>query len=157
MDDVSWGVLALALTLLGGTYTWWAYQHRGVAPALRGAAITLLPLAAYLTKTLKMFTRIADAIAAWATSLVFSPAVWLGVVVAGMSVLLFGAARVVERRTGPREVDEPATSRRTLRKERALPAAPEPAASSGRKAEPAISTDDDTAEIEAILRKRGIS
>lgn len=145
MDDVSWGVLALALTLLGGTYTWFTYQRRGLAPALRGAAITLIPLAAYLTKTLQMFTRIVDAVANWATSLVFSPAVWLGVVVAGISALLFGASKVADRRAGvqPRSKPEKGTKK--------LPSG------SKQKNEPAAVVDDDLADIEAILRKRGIS
>lgn len=151
MDDVAWGALALALTLLAGVYTWWAYNNRGMGPALRGAAITLLPLAAYLTKTLRMFTRVADAIADWATSLVFSPAVWLGVVVAGVSVLLFGASRLVDRRAG---VEPRAKRPRRSKEPTALPAdggAPRSAA----PAKPAA--DDDMADIEALLRKRGIS
>ncbi len=44
----------------------------------------MLPLAAYLTKTLQMFTKMVDAVADWATDLVFSPAVWLGVMLAGL-------------------------------------------------------------------------
>lgn len=146
MDDVSWGVLTLALTLLGGLYTYLAYQRRGLAAGLRGAAITLLPVAAYLTDTLQMFTRIADAIGDWATSLVFSPAVWVGVVVAGMSVVLLGAARVVAARSGPARVEAPAATKRGR-----APAVSEKAPPA---AEPA---DDDMAEIEALLRKRGIS
>jgi heme exporter protein D len=142
MDDVAWGVLTLSLTLLGGMYTYYAYQRRGLAAGLQGAAITLLPLAAYLTNTLKMFTRIADAVSDWATSLVFSPAVWLGVIVAGLSVLLFGAARVVERRSPTKTA--PKDSRKERRQvEKSTP--------------PAAPVDDDMAEIEAILRKRGIS
>ena len=153
MDDVSWGVLALALTLLGGTYTWFAYRRRGLAPALRGAAITLLPLSAYLTKTLQMFTRIFDAVGDWATSLAFSPAVWLGVLIAGVSVLLFGASRLLDRRAGvePRR-----------KKSKSLPAAARSGSSDAAEkggAKPARSepVDDEMADIEAILRKRGIS
>ncbi len=151
MDDVSWGALALALTLVAGGYTVFAYQRRGLAPALRGAAVTLLPLAAYLTNTLKMFTKIADAIGSWATTLVFSPVVWIGVVVAGISVLLFGAARVVERRGGSR----PPRERRAPRAERTDPQLP----ASRRKSSPSVVDDgsDDFDDIEAILRKRGIS
>ena len=146
MDDVAWGVLTLSLTLLGGMYTYYAYQRRGLAAGLQGAAITLLPLAAYLTNTLKMFTRIADAVSDWATSLVFSPAVWLGVIVGGMSVLLFGAARVVERRSPTKAA--PKAAPKASRKERRQVEKSTP---------PAAPVDDDMAEIEAILRKRGIS
>src|SRR5687768_647726 len=98
MDDVTWAVLTFSLTAVGGIYTWFAYQRRGLAAGLKGAGITVLPLVAYLTKTLQMFTRMVDAVADWATSLVFNPAVWLGVILAGIGVLLFGAGRFLESR-----------------------------------------------------------
>ena len=150
MDDVAWGVLALSLTLVGGTYTYYAYHRRGLAAGLRGAALTLLPLAAYLTDTLRMFTRMADAVGDWATGLVFSPAVWLGIIVSGMSVLLFGAARVIDGRRPPQVADpsEQASGRKAASKP------PRALKDSGPAADP---IDDDMAEIQAILRKRGIS
>ncbi len=89
MDDVTWGALTLTLTAIGGFYTWWAYKNRGATPAMRGLAFTLLPAAAWLTGTLQMFTEIADAVTDWAVHLAFSPKVWLGVILAGMSVALF--------------------------------------------------------------------
>ncbi|WP_143016223.1 cellulose synthase [Nocardioides szechwanensis] len=146
MDDVTWAALALTLTLLGGIWTWIAYQRRGLPAALKGAGLTLLPLAAYLTKTLQMLTEIGDAVVDWATSLVFSPVVWLGVVLAGVGVVLFGVGRALEQRRGPEptsRTESPTPS------EKSLPAARQ------KRAAPAI--DDDLAEIEALLRKRGIS
>lgn len=148
MDDVAWAALALSLTLVGGTYTYFAYQRRGLAAGLRGAALTLLPLAAYLTDTLRMFTRIGQAVGDWATGLVFSPVVWLGVIVAGLSVLLFGASRVVERR-GPDSTGK-ASTKAPKRERRAVEQSSPPASTTS-------PVDDDLAEIEAILRKRGIS
>jgi hypothetical protein len=143
VDDVSWGVLTLGLTLLGGIYTWFAYQRRGITAAIRGAALTLVPLAAYLTKTLQMFTRIADAITDWATSLVFSPRVWLGVLVAGVSVALFAVSGALSRRKAKREGVTKAPKRLGRAKE-------QPAGG-------ASIVDDDMADIEAILRDRGIT
>jgi hypothetical protein len=145
MDDVTWAVLTLSLTAVGGIYTWMAYQRRGLAAGLKGAGITLLPLAAYLTKTLQMFTRMVDAAADWATGLVFSPAVWLGVILAGMGVLLFGAGRVLDRR----HKDEPKARRGRSKPAGELPAGRPP------RSEPVV--DDDLADIEAILKKRGIT
>ncbi len=146
MDDVAWAALALSLTLVGGTYTYFAYQRRGLAAGLRGAALTLLPLAAYLTDTLRMFTRIGDAMGDWATGLVFSPVVWLGVILAGLSVALFGAARVAGSRS-PHRPDSTGPAPAPKRERRAIE----------ESAPPAAPVDDDMAEIEAILRKRGIS
>jgi hypothetical protein len=141
VDDVTWGALALTLTLLGGIWTWFSFRRRGLASGLRAAAFTLLPLAAYLTRTLRMFTRIAGAIGDWAASLVFSPFVWLGFVLAGVSVALFVVSGFLRaRELGGRP-------EKTGRRGKQLPAAG--------KGAPAI--DDDMAEIEALLRKRGIS
>lgn len=145
VDDVTWAALALTLTLLGGIWTWLAYQRRGLPAALKGAGLTLLPLAAYLTKTLQMLTEIGDAVADWATTLAFSPVVWVGVILAGLAVVLFGAGRALEQRRGPRSQPE---------SEQKPGAKPLPATREKRGA-PAI--DDDLAEIEALLRKRGIS
>jgi hypothetical protein len=149
VDDVAWGALTLSLTVLGALYTVHAYRRRGLVPAMRGAGLTLLPLAALLTGTLRMFTRMADAVADWATSLVFSPAVWLGVVVAGVAVVLLGAAKVADARgLGARPGQG-------VPQEQAGQA--EPRHGRGRDLPPSEPVDDDLAEIEAILRKRGIS
>ncbi|WP_134768320.1 hypothetical protein [Nocardioides sp. 1609] len=157
MDDVSYGVLALALTLVFGAATWVAYQRRGLGAGLKGAGITLLPLAAYLTKTLEMFARVGDAIGDWAVRLVFSPVVWVGIAVAAVAVLLFGAGRLVDRRGG----GAPAPKKQGKQRAATDPAAfsttapASGAAANRRKGAPAI--DDDLADIEAILKSRGIS
>ncbi len=151
MDDVTWGALTLTLTAIGGFYTWWAYQNRGATPAMRGLALTLLPAAAWLTGTLRMFSRIADAISDWAIHLAFSPKVWLGVILAGMSVALFLVSGFLrDRGIGggtPRHADDGKASKKPQPK--ALPRAkqaPGPLADDG--------LDD---EIADILKRRGIS
>ncbi len=161
MDDVTWAALTLTLAVVSAVGTWVAYRRRGLSAGLLGAAITLLFPAAYLTRTLRMVVRIGDAVADWALGLVFSPAVWAGVVLAGLSVVLFGASRVLARRDG---AGTPASAPVTGASRAPLSAAtPGPGTSPGRtkrqaatsKGDPAI--DDDLAEIEALLRKRGIS
>lgn len=155
MDNVAWGALAVSLTVVGALCTWLAFRRRGVTSGLRVLAFTLLPLAAYLTRTLKMFGRIFDAVASWATSLVFYPSVWLGLVLAGVSALLF----VVSGSLRSRELGTtrpPRADRRSRRGE-----TPEPALAAGPEPEPAgrgtAVVSDDMDDIEAILRKRGIS
>lgn len=145
MDDVTWGALALALTALGGAWTWWAFRHRGPAAGLRGLAITLLPPAAWLTGTLGMFTRIAGAITWWASGLVLSPAVWVGITAASTSVLLWLVAKGLDRR-------HPAVSSRRRRGSEAAEAAP--THPSVKSKGPAV--DDDFADIEELLRRKGI-
>jgi hypothetical protein len=142
VDDVTWGALTLSLTVLGGIWTWLSFRRRGLASGLRALAFTLLPVAAYLTKTLQMFTRIANAIGDWAVSLAWNPLVWSGVVLAGVSVVLF----VVSGALRSREVGKAQTGT----------SAELPAKRSKRAGPPALGGDDDMAEIEALLRKRGI-
>ena len=147
VDDVTWGALTLTLTLIGGLWTFYAFRNRGVASGLRGAGLTLLPAAAWMTGTLEMFTDIGGAVGDWATHLVFSPTVWAGILLAGISVLLFGASSALrERGRGGKPGATPAAEGK--RKKKALPKASSQGA-------PAI--DDDMADIEALLRKRGIT
>jgi hypothetical protein len=151
MDDVSYGALALALSLVAATYTWFAYQRRGLGAGLKGAGLTLLPIAAYLTRTLRMLAEVADAIGDWAVRLVFSPVVWVGVILAGVAVQHDGDGRVVEARGGAAPVKSPRKPKQ--RGNEQLPASPG-AATAGRSPAPA---DDEFADIEALLKNRGIT
>src|SRR5262245_12969552 len=98
-----------------------------------------------------MFTQIVNAITHWATHLVFSPTVWLGLFLGGLSVFLFVIAGVLGRRgIGSRKASAPGKVTGSADESRkALPKA---------KA-PAKPLDDDGLddEIAAILKKRGIS
>lgn len=145
MDDAAWAALTLSLTVLGGIWTWAAFRRRGLASGLRALGFTLLPVAAYLTETLQLLTRIADAMADWATRLVFSPSVWLGVVVAGIGVGLIAVSGALRARHLGRAPGG-ATGSRT-----------QPASGQASRGAPAIGSDPEMAEIEALLRKRGIS
>ena len=136
MDPI-WTALALLLTGAGGFWTVYAFRNRGVAAALRGAGLTLLPLAALMTGTLELVVDIGVDIGDWAVGLAFSPIVWLGIILGGTAVLLWGTGTLLQRRALP-----------------AAPAKKELPAAKG-KAAPAI--DDDLADIEAILKRRGIS
>ena len=142
---MSWGALALALTALGGIYTWWALRHRGIATAVRAAGITLLPLAAWMTGLLQVFGTVTNAFLHFFTRLVFSPFVWLGVIVFVVAFVLIGASNVVARRERP---GKPAGKRQRPQAEPKAVAATTPH-------DPLI--DDEMAEIQAILKKRGIS
>ena len=143
MDDVSWGALALALTALGGIYTWWALRHRGFAAAVRAAGITLLPMAAWMTGLLQVFGTVTNAFAHFFTRLVFSPVVWLGVIVFVVAFVLIGASNFVTRH----QRSEPKSRKRSRDKPQAV----------GPTVRPDPLIDDEMAEIQAILKKRGIS
>lgn len=133
MDNAAWGALALALTVLVGVVTWTRARTRGPRTLVRGAGIALLPIAAYLTHTLRLIGRITSAVADWATGFVFSPVVWVGIVVAAIGAALIFGARWV-----------PGTAKATR-------AAKEP------KAVTATGSSSEDDELTALLRKHGIS
>jgi hypothetical protein len=143
VNDVSWGALALALTALGGIYTWWALRHRGFTAAVRAAGFTLLPLAAWMTGLLQVFGTVTHAFVHFFTRLVFSPVVWLGVLIFMVAFVLIGGSGFVRKRTA----NEPEPRARRTEKPKGVGPAT--------KHDPLI--DDEMAEIQAILKKRGIS
>lgn len=143
MDEVTWAALTAALTALGAAWTWYAFRHRGVASGLRGAGLTMLPPAAWLTGTMEMFTRIGGAVTAWATGLVLSPLVWAGIVLAGLSVVLLGTSAALRSRGRGGRPGTTAT--------RELPP------SRQQKGEPALGGDDDLGDVEDILKRHGIT
>lgn len=157
VDSATWAALALVLTVVGGALSWVAWRRRGPAAGLRGLAWTLLPVALWLTGTLKLAVTIVEDVLNWALKLVFSPAVWLGIVVAGCAVVLFVVSGLMRSRgIGVRGK---AAERATRKAERvqakgAAAVAARPPAKSGRASDP--DDLDDMADIEAILKKHGI-
>jgi hypothetical protein len=149
VDETTWTALALVLTLLAGGYTVWAFRYRGAAAGLRGLALTLIPPAAWATGTLEMFTRIVNAVVDWITGFVFSPLSWAGIGLAGLAVVLYVVGGVARSRgsdapsQGQASVGGDATSRKPL--------------PPGRKARSEPVIDPELAEIEALLKKRGIT
>ena len=140
LDSTTWAALALVLTILGLALSWTAWRRHGTAAGIRGLAWSLLPVAAWLTGTLKLVASVADDVATWVVHLVFSPVVWTGVALFGVSIGLFLLSGMLRGRRGasPAAVD----SKRKAPK------------SVGKRAEP-----DDVEgmdEIEAILKKHGI-
>lgn len=157
MDQAAWGALAVTLTLLAGLYTWFAYQRRGLAAGMRGAALTLLPIAAWLTDVLELLTRIGDAVGDWALKLAFSPSLWAGLVLGGVSMVLFVVSGFLADRnlgTTPRrgKSAKPAPAGRAMLPAGRPGSGQPPLAPGGDSG-----LDAEMAEIEAILRKRGIT
>ena len=144
-DGALWGALACTLSALIGLVTWQRFQRRGLAAGIRGAAWTLLPLAAWLTGTLRLLTEILGDVGNWAARLVFSPGVWIGIVLAGVSAVLFG----VSAKLGPRE-PKPGKAAKGAKESTRVPGA-------ARKKQVGNNADPELDEIEAILRKHGIS
>lgn len=161
-DAASWGALAVALSILGGILTWYRWRKHGLPSLLRGTAWSLLPIAAWLTGVLELVANISGDVSRWAVHLVFSPVVWLGIILTGVSVVLFGASAFLRDRQLTR-AERAGTSEDAVTggSTRQVPGAPTTGPAKGPKGgktgkgqpDPALEGMDD---IEAILRKHGI-
>ena len=142
-DSATWGAFACTLSILAGLLTWRAYRKHGLGAGVRGAGWTLLPIAAWMTGTLRLLANVLTDVGDWATRLVFSPVVWIGIIVAVVGFVLIGAGGLLGsrgRNGTARKEPKPTRSRSATG---ALPHA--------------TGGDDDFSEIEEILRRRGIS
>jgi hypothetical protein len=152
VDGTTWAALTAALTAAGAVWTWIAFRRRGAANGLRAMGFTLLPAAAWLTGTLEMVVEIAGSVSDWATSLVFDVLTWTGVGLAGLAAVLFVVSGFIrDRQLGRgRAAGRTSTTARTP-----SPGLPE-ASSTRSRTGGGSPIDDDLADIEALLRKRGI-
>jgi hypothetical protein len=153
MDTVAWGALTLTLTAVGGLGTAWAFRRRGAVAGLRMLGLTLVPLGLLLTDSLRMVTRIVEAVGSWAGGLAWDPLTWIGLGVLGVAALCFvvaGGLRARQLGGAPAPVARGARAAQ----DPALPASRRPPATAPRA--PAAPADDDLADIEALLRRRGI-
>jgi hypothetical protein len=148
-DSAAWGALAFALSTLLGVVTFFRWRSQGVVVALRWAGWTILPVAAWLTGVLELTFEVGESVGDWAIDLVFKPTVWLGIVLAGIAAVLFGASALLRNR-GVQGSAEGGDRSRAID-------APKPKKVSKRRSGDAAIGDDDLDDIEAILRKHGIS
>ena len=160
--------LCAGLTGLGLVLSYLVMRRRGLGSGLRGAAWSLLPLAAYLTGSVKMFWKIGVAIADFAKGFVFSTEVWSGIAVAGVAALLFVVSGSMRRRRVKQGQDKQAVGakagatsaaggRELARTAPAATAAPDRAPVKARKGKSAAGDDDDLGDVEDILRRHGIT
>jgi hypothetical protein len=153
-SQIAWFPLAGGLTLLGLILSWLAWRRRGAAAGLRGVAWSLLPLAAYLTGAIKMLWQMGTAIGDFASSFVFSPRVWAGVIVAGVAGVLFAVSGGLRRgRSKAKQVRDATPAAASVPGSSAPTKALKPAKSPAKNK---AADDDDLGEVADILRRHGI-
>ena len=148
-DAATWQALGVTLTGVGLLLSVLAWRRRGAVSGLRGMAWSLIPLAAAMTGLLRVVWEVTESVSSWAVRLVFSPVVWAGLLVAGTSAALFVVSGFLRRRT-PRRSGPAGKSAKTSEQPPAVTGSRPPAAT-------APAADEDLEDIEAILRKHGIS
>lgn len=132
-----WVALLSAAGVAGAWFSW-RKGRRGAAVSWLGWAT--VPWAAYLLGFIALGFRVIDAVGDWATRFVFNPAAWVGVVLAVVATaLIAGGARLRGRQP------------RARKKPRATGGSPAPEVQAGGTGDKQMD------EIDAILKKRGIS
>ncbi|MGW4474770.1 cellulose synthase [Nonomuraea sp. NPDC004354] len=152
-NTIAWLPLCAGATGLGLVFSFLLLRRRGVHAAMRMTAWSLLPMAAYLTGALAALWTIGATAVGFVTSLVFNPMTWAGVVLAGLSVVLFMVSGVIRsRKLSAGEGKAPAASG-----EKSAPAAKAATAKPAVTPRQPKTNDDDFSDIEDILKRRGIS
>jgi hypothetical protein len=136
--------LCIGLALLGVIATGIAWRRGNKGRVVQGVALTLAPVALYFSGLLRLAWNGIVAVVTWASTLIFSPAVWFGMALLGLCVVLWIVGGVVARRSKP--TAKAASGKSSTA---ALPA-------KGRSARNQPPVDEEMAEIEALLKSRGI-
>jgi membrane protein implicated in regulation of membrane protease activity len=166
-NSIAWFPLCVGLTGVGLVLSWFTWRRKGLRRGIRAVAWSLLPLALYLTGSILLVGRIGSAIVQFASSFVFSPKTWAGVILFAVSALIFltfgGLPRLRRKNRGegkgkadPKDVGKSgaapvATASRPVAQVGAAPRAKQPAKQGkddGEGLDP---------EVAAILRRHGIS
>jgi hypothetical protein len=162
--------LCVGLTLLGVIATGVAWRRGNKGRVLQGVGLALAPVALYFSGLLRLLWNGVVAVGGWASRIVFSPAVWFGLLLLGLCLVLWLVGGLVARRF-PRKP-------KTTSKQAVGPTSPTSAGAGvtkntaparvtkgqaggsasgkppGRHASAPV--DEDMAEIEALLKSRGI-
>ena len=156
--------ICVALSAAGLVMAFVSAYRRRFLRATRIAAVALIPLGLAMAGLTGLVGKIGGAIGDWAAGLVFSPTVWAGFAVLGVSAVLFVVARVVARRGAGREEGAEAGEAKEAGRPAVAAGTSAPALGPGRKAagpkhrgkdRPSDGLED-FKDIEAILKKHGI-
>ncbi len=142
--------LCIGLSLLGIIVVAFAWRRGNRGRVVQGVGLALAPTALYFTGLLSLLWNGVVATVGWASRILFTPTVWFGITLLGVCVVLWVVGGLLVKRSANRapavEGRNKAPSKQQL-----------PAARKGQPAKQAAPVDDDMAEIEAILKSRGIN
>jgi hypothetical protein len=137
--------LCVGLTLLGIIATGVAWRRGNRGRVVQGVGLALAPIALYFSGLLRLLWNGIVAVGTWASTLILSPAIWFGMALLGLCLVLWVVGGFIARRSRPRA--EVASQKSSAA---ALPAKGKPV----RNQPPPV--DEEMAEIEALLKSRGI-
>lgn len=143
--------LCVGLTLLGIIATGIAWRRGNKGRVVQGVGLALAPIALYFSGLLRLLWNAIVAFGTWASTLVFSPLIWLGMALLGLCIVLWVVGGMVARRSAPRAKETKAASGASTAA--TLPAKGRTGRAPARQ-QPEV--DPEMAEIEALLKSRGI-
>jgi hypothetical protein len=139
--------LCVGLTLLGVIATGVAWRRGNKGRVIQGIGLALAPIALYFSGLLRLLWNAIVAFGTWASKIVFSPPVWFGLSLLGLCIVLWVVGGFIGRRSSAAKSKEVSAQSGAS----ALPA--KKAGKAGRSQPP---IDEEMAEIEALLKSRGI-
>ena len=140
--------LCVGLTLLGIIATGVAWRRGNKGRVVQGVGLALAPIALYFSGLLRLLWNGIVAVGTWASTVIFSPAIWIGMALLGLCLVLWVVGGIIARRSGP-----PAKAVSGKSSTAALPAKGRSSQKQTQKQPP---VDVEMAEIEALLKSRGI-
>ncbi|OKI20503.1 cellulose synthase [Nocardiopsis sp. TSRI0078] len=152
-------VLGGGLTLVGLVISFVVWRAKGAAAGLRGVAWSLLPLAAGLIGLMNAVWQFVMSIFGILVGLLFNPAVWAGVVLLGVAVVLYVVSGVMRARgAGTRPRDKAPRAAGEGARPGTAAGAGDAKGQMGAPPKKSGAADDlsDFGDIEELLRKRGI-
>ena len=157
-SQIPWLLLCGGLTAVGLIGSWFTLRRRGPQAAARVLAWALLPIALYLVGILQVLWRFGVAIGDFFSGLAFSPKVYIGLIIAGISVLLFFVtgglrSRGRKKQKGEKKQDTDAGPGQLMPSSPTTARAQPVAAPAKRKK---AADDEDFDEVADILKRHGI-
>lgn len=145
--------ICVAIALIGVILAGLAWRRGNKGRVVQAAALVVVPFGLYLTGLLTVLWQFVVGLVDWAVHLIFSPVHWIGFGILALSVVLFVVGGLIGRFTGGTEQKSPKSV-----SGKAPASVPGKAASTkavaARKQDADI--DPELAEIEALLKSRGI-
>lgn len=143
--------ICVAIALIGVVLAGLAWRRGNKGRVVQAAALVIVPFGLYLTGLLTVLWDWVVELVRWAVHLVFSPLHWIGFGILALSIVLFVIGGLLARFG----IGSKPTGRKQDQKQ--VPGSSGkggPKAVAGRKQE--AETDPELAEIEALLKSRGI-
>ena len=161
-SQIPWLLLCGGLTAVGLIGSWFTLRRRGPRAAARVLAWALLPIALYLVGILQVLWRFGVAIGDFFSGLAFSPKVYIGLIIAGISVLLFFVTGGLRRRSmkqqeGEKKKQDTDAGPGQLMASTATTARTQPVPAPAKRKKSAAAPDEDFDEVADILKRHGIS